>query len=179
IPESITANPVAFDLALQTAWSEPGTDMDKVIKNYINYRYGAYNKDVDEGWKLLLGSLYGVTDSKGAEAIFCARPSENVTNTSTWGSDSIQYDVQKPVQALIRFRKAATQFQNSATYKIDMVDLARQVMSNQGRAVYANCMKAYKAKDEKAYQKWRDQFLQMIRLQNDLLNTEPTFMLGP
>jgi len=179
IPESITANPVAFDLALQTAWSEPGSDIENVIKKYIGYRYGDYNPDVYEGWKLLLNSLYSVPDSKGAEAIFCARPSENVTNTSTWGSDSTQYDAQKPMQALMLFRKAAAQFQNSATYKVDMVDLARQVMSNQGRVVYANCMKAYKAKDEVAYRKWRDLFLQMIHLQNKLLNTEPNFMLGP
>lgn len=181
IPEGINNNPIVYASALQTAWTNNNPDQDLLLRQYILSRYGNWNEDLYKAWKLLMQSLYGNYSElqKGAtEAVFCARPRMNVTNVSSWGPGDIQYDPEQPEQALLYLYKAAGDFKSVPTYQFDLVDLARQVIDNRGRAAYKKCMEAYNAKNITEYKKQRDLFMSLLQLQENLLSKHSAFMLG-
>lgn len=181
LPEGIHTNPVVYDLALQTAWSDTVPSVDHLLRQYIWYRYGTWNDDLYRAWQLLANSVYGEFEVKGEgtyESVFCARPSLHVTSVSTWGPKKMQYQPEKLLQALVLFRKAAVHFKGSETYEYDLVDLARQVMANNARNVYNQVVHAYNEKDSLALNRYSSTFLHLIDLQDSLLSTNKFFLLG-
>lgn len=181
LPEGIHTNPVVYDLALQTAWSDTIPSVDHLLRQYIWYRYGTWNDDLYRAWQLLANSVYGEFEVKGEgtyESVFCARPSLHVTSVSTWGPKKMQYQPEKLLQALVLFRKAAVHFKGSETYEYDLVDLARQVMANNARNVYNQVVHAYNEKDSLALNRYSSTFLHLIDLQDSLLSTNKFFLLG-
>ena len=180
IPEGITNNPITYQWALNVAW-EKENNKDILLKKYIVSRYGKYDVDVFEGWKLLLKSLYGNYEDlqKGAtESIFCARPALNIANVSTWGPGDIQYDTKLPEEALLLFQRAFSRFSSSITFRYDITDLARQVVSNRGRAVYKKAMNQIVAKHADSLAYYSEQFITLLKMQDKMLATNSDFMLG-
>ena len=60
----------------------------------------------------------------------------------------------------------------------DMVDVVRQVTADKGREVAARFSKAAREGDREAYRRESEKFLELIRLQDELLGTVPDFHLG-
>ncbi len=181
IPEGIDTNPVVYDWALQTAWTDTIPNPDTFLRSYILYRYGKWDDQLYHAWTLLLKSLYGDFTEKSEglyESIFCARPKLNITGVSYWGSRKNNYDPSVPEQALISFRQAASQLGHSPTFRFDLVDLARQVIANRARITYQALSDAFEAKDKALLNKQCDEFLFLLNLQNELTGTQPQFMLG-
>ena len=181
LPEGILTNPIVYDFALKTAWYQDTPSLDALIREYILYRYGKWNEDLYEGWKLLCASVFGEFKLKGEgtfESIYCARPSLQVTSVSTWGPKKMQYDPKLLEQALLLFRKAAASFPESETYKYDLVDLSRQVMANHGRIAYKRVVDAYNNRDKQELSAQAEQFINLILLQDRLLQTDRHFLLG-
>ncbi len=181
IPEGISTNPVAYDWALQTAWTDTVPDPDVYLRNYLLYRYGKWNDKLYKAWTLLMKSLYGdfMIKSEGlCESIFCARPDLGITRVSSWGPSKSLYDPAVPEQALIIFRQAASQFKNSATYSYDLTDLARQVVADRARLVYQALSDAFKRKDKETLSKYCDEFISLLKLQNSLTGTQANFLVG-
>ena len=129
----------------------------------------------------MCASVFGEFKLKGEgtfESIYCARPSLQVTSVSTWGPKKMQYDPKFLEQALLLFRKAATSFPESETYKYDLVDLSRQVMANHGRIAYKRVVDAYNNRDKQELSAQAEQFINLILLQDRLLQTDRHFLLG-
>ncbi len=181
LPEGINSNPVVYDWALKTAWEEEEPSVDEYIKRYLTYRYGKYNEDLYRSWKILTNSIYGDFEIKGEgtfESIFCARPGKNVTSVSTWGPKHFQYSPKDVEDALILFRKAADEFKGSDTYEYDLVDIARQVLANYARAEYNRSMALYRHGDSEGFAIMGKEFLDLLRLQADLVGTRREFLVG-
>ena len=181
LPEGIHTNPVVYDLALKAAWYDSEPSLDHLLNTYLTSRYGASNEDALEAWRLMSQSIYGEFRVKGEgtfESIFCARPGKRVTSVSTWGPKELQYNPDILVRALRLLRRAGDEFENLETYRYDLVDLSRQVLSNYARSVYNRSMVAFMLKDSAAYTDTRDEFIRLIHLQDGLLATDPNFLLG-
>lgn len=182
LPEGITSNPVVYDLALKTAWYPSSPDLDTMLRTYIGYRYGHSSETLFQAWRILARSVYGEFKIKGEgtfESIFCARPGLQVTSVSTWGPKQMQYNPAELNKALGLFRKAADEYMGSETYRYDLVDLARQVMANHARSVYAAAMQAYREKNRDVLLQKGEQFIALLKLQDSLLQTNRHFLLGP
>lgn len=180
IPEGISNNPITYQWALNVAW-ENQSNKDILLNKYILSRYGKYDPDVFEGWKLLLKSLYGnyADLQKGAtESIFCGRPALNITNVSTWGPGDVQYDTRLPEQALILFHKAYPKFSSCPSFKYDITDLARQVISNRGRTAYKKVMNGIVTRNADSLAYYSEQFIALLKMQDNILATHRDFMLG-
>ncbi|RZL68957.1 MAG: alpha-N-acetylglucosaminidase, partial [Pedobacter sp.] len=115
IPEGLNNNPVAYDLMLDITWRENKPNLDKWILDYTNYRYGSYNKDVVEAWKVFIKTVYSSpVDEKGkpifqegpSESIYCARPSLKVNPVSSWGTRTRNYDINLFKNGVALFVKA-------------------------------------------------------------------------
>jgi len=187
IPEGINNNPVAYDLMLDIAWRNEKPSLDKWITDYTTYRYGSYNKDIADAWKVFTETVYSSpVNEKGkivyqegpSESIYCARPSLKVNPVSSWGTRKRNYDTKLFKQAVALFIKAETQFKNSETYQTDKTDFLRQVMADKGDQAYDELINAIQAKDKNAIKEKGNHFLTMILQQDSLLNNNHFFTLN-
>lgn len=177
LPEGINANPIVYDIALKTAWSN-AENLDSLLRDYIYYRYGQWDSHAYKAWKLMSQSVYGNFKIKGEgtfESILCARPGMNVKNVSTWGPRQMQYEPEMLVQALIELRQANL---SNETYQYDLIDLTRQVIANYARVPYNKAMNAFKAKDRTTFKAAEKEFMALINLQDKVVGHDSHFLLG-
>lgn len=181
MPEGINNNPPDYDLMLELGWRKDHVNTQSWIKGYASYRYGVSNKHADKAWQGFLQTIYqslpGYQEGAG-ESIFCSRPALKIKSTSSWGTFVRNYDTVQFENAVKEFAKASPQLINTATYKIDLINMVRQVLANKGTIVFNQLVTAYDNKDLQAFNKTSAQFIHMIQLADDLLNTDNYFKLN-
>ena len=64
------------------------------------------------------------------------------------------------------------------TFRFDVVNVARQVLSNHSNTLQRKVAEAYRAKDSKAFRKASDDFLGLLMDIDELLATREEFLLG-
>lgn len=181
MPEGINNNPPAYDLMLELGWREKHVDVKKWIDDYAKYRYGSSNTDISQAWQGFLQTIYQSlpgSQEGASESVFCSRPTLETKAVSSWGTRTRSYDTLKFKEAVRLFAKAAPQFKNTDTYQIDLINMVRQVLANDGELVFKEFVTAYQQKDIAAFDKASKRFLDMIRLTNDLLLTHPYYRLN-
>lgn len=175
MPEGINNNPVVYDLMMELGWHSDHVDVKDWIKDYAKYRYGTDHSTITEAWhgftETIYQSLPGYQES-APESIFCARPSLEIKSVSSWGRRERKYDMEKFEEAARLFASASAELSNVPTYKIDLINFTRQVLSNKGEVVFKDLVEAYQRKDLKAFEKSSTLFLDMISLMDDLLLTD-------
>jgi alpha-N-acetylglucosaminidase len=180
MPEGIHNNPVTYDFVLDLAWHAEKVTANDWIKSYVLARYGKENEKVEQAWQIFLQTVYGSYEKlqEGpSESVFCARPSAKVRSVSSWGTRARNYDVAKFQEGVKLFVAASKEMNSSATYQIDKIDFVRQVLSNQGEAVYKEMIAALEQKNIDAFSKKSALFLSLIKLQDSLLNCNEHFQL--
>jgi alpha-N-acetylglucosaminidase len=181
MPEGINNNPPDYDLMLELGWRQEQVDTKNWINDYAQYRYGINNTHAGNAWQGFLQTIYqslpGYQEGAG-ESIFCARPALKVKSISSWGTLTRNYDTVKFEDAVKEFAKASPALINSATYKIDLINMVRQVLANKGTLIFNELVTANNNKDLPAFNKASEKFLHMIRLTDDLLNTDSYFRLN-
>lgn len=181
IPEGIINNPVAYDLMLDLAWQDEKPNLDEWLKNYTIYRYGKENQDIINAWKGFAQTVYSSPDvyQEGpSESIYCARPSLNVNPVSSWGTRKRNYDIKQYKEAVKLFVKADEEFKNVETYQTDKIDFLRQVWADKGDDAYARMVAAINYQDKERIQKAGNNFIEMVKLQNELLGNSKYFTLN-
>jgi alpha-N-acetylglucosaminidase len=181
MPEGINNNPVAYDLMLEVGWRREDIDVGEWIKSYALYRYGKYNEDIGNAWKLFLQTVYcsheGYQEGP-PENILCARPALKITSVSTWGTLKKNYDIAVYAQAVKLFASAAPLFKGSDTYAIDLINFKRQVLANDADSVFAGVVDAYNQKNIPAFDAQADRFLALSDSMENLLNTHAYYRLS-
>jgi len=139
------------------------------------------NENVNAAWSILLHTALNCPHNQEGtiESVFCARPSLNVKNVSTWsGAYDLYYSADDLVVALKYFIECTCEFEKSKTYHYDLVDVTRQCLANMGREVYAEIITAYQLKNIPKFETLTQKFLQLIDDQNRLMGTLEEFLLG-
>ena len=181
MPEGINNNPAAYDLVLELGWRKENLNAEQWIKDYAHYRYGKVNEDISKAWNLFLETIYNSTPGyqEGApESVFCRRPTLEMKAVSSWGTRIRNYDVDKFEGAVRQFAQAAPEMSHSQTYRIDLINLVRQVIANRGEEVIQQIVRAYHDRDIEGFEKSTGEFLQMIALTDELLTTDEYFRLS-
>jgi len=181
IPEADDNNPVVYELIYEMAWRKDSPKTSDWIKTYSRARYGLENSTVEMGWDLLAQSVYNCRlKSDGAhESFLCARPALKLDRASTWGSTFIYYDIKMLENAATNFIKSSGQLGEIDSYKYDLIDVTRQVLSDKGHLYYAQLTNAFAQKDKAAFKMAADQYLQLMLDLDTVLATRKEFMLGP
>lgn len=180
MPEGIHNNPPVYDFILDLAWHSEKLEATEWIKSFVAARYSTTNKKVEEAWQIFLQTVYSSFDKlqEGPnESVFCARPSLKVGSVSSWGTRERNYDVAKFKEGVKLFVAASNEMKNSKTYRIDKIDLVRQVLANKGEDVYKDMVNAYEQKDSALFAKQSTLFLSLIELQDSLLSSNEHFQL--
>lgn len=178
-PEGIDNNPVMYELVSELIWRPEKFSKEKWLEGYAKARYGAKNANVDKAWKELSNTIYncpwGILQQGTTESIFCARPSDKAWKVSSWSRMEPYYKPEDVIKAAKKFAEAAPKLKNNENYRYDLVDITRQAIAEKGRLVYQDMQKDLKKNDMKAFKKNSDEFLNLIKLQDNLLATRPEF----
>lgn len=175
-------NPVMFELMSELPWRAEKITKEDWIREYCYARYGVHDATIEKAWILLAQSIYncpkGNIQQGTHESIFCARPSQNCYQVSTWSLMSNYYDPEDTRQAAILLTSVAEKYRGNNNFEYDLVDICRQALADQGRKQYLKTMADFKAFSRQDFKKDSNRFLKMILLQDKLLGTRQEFRLG-
>ncbi|XP_050154004.1 alpha-N-acetylglucosaminidase [Malus sylvestris] len=104
--------------------------------------------------------------------VLLQKTSSNLPQAHLW------YSTQEVVNALRLFLDTGNEFSGSLTYRYDLVDLTRQVLSKLANRVYLDAVTAYRRRDVKAYSHHSQKFVQLIMDIDELLASDDNFLLG-
>ena len=178
-PEGIDNNPVMYELVSELIWRPEEFSKNDWLEGYAKARYGAKNANVEKAWKELAATIYncpwGILQQGTTESIFCARPSDKAWKVSSWSRMQPYYKPEDVITAAKKFAAAADKLRDNENYRYDLVDITRQAVAEKGRLVYQQMQKDLKKNDMKAFRKNSDEFLSLIKMQDNLLATRPEF----
>ncbi len=180
-PEGIEQTPVIYDILFELPWHSTKPDAREWMAGYTRSRYGVDSEAARAAWEdLRLSAINNQNDLQGPqEAIICARPSLTVNKVSSWGSANIFYDVNKMFDAAYQLLEAGKDIPaENANYSYDLTDISRQALTDYSKSLLAGVKEAYDANDNALFEQRRDAFLELILDIDELLNTNPNFMLG-
>jgi len=173
VNEGLGYNPVIYDLMFEMAWRHEGVDVDSWVKRYAQYRYGQFNVDIEHAWRLLVESVYAEPVSYGLS--FASIITSHPTLRS---SRSVHYDNVRLGRAWESLLRASDELKAVDTYRFDLVNTARQVLSNHATDLQHRIVKAHNEKDALAFEQAAEHFLQLMLDMDELLATREEFLLG-
>ena len=175
--EGIEQNPVLYELLTQQVWQNESVDINKWLPFYTLNRYGILDSNLVNAWEILRETAYnGKTIRDGAESIVTGRPTFD--SSTVWTRTKLNYPPKDFLPAWDYFIAAADRCKYSDGFQYDLVDITRQVLANYADTVHAKLVRAYRNKDQAAYKKYSDEFLQIITDMDSLLGTRKDFLLG-
>ncbi|XP_058225311.1 alpha-N-acetylglucosaminidase [Rhododendron vialii] len=204
--EGIEQNPVVYELMSEMAFRSNKVQVQEWLKRYSQRRYGKAVPKVEASWEILHGTIYNCTDgiadhntdfivkfpdwdpsmqmhiapkrrrrftpNRGRRFIF-SETSSPLPQAHLW------YSTQDVVKALKLFLDAGGDMAGSLTYRYDLVDLTRQVLSKLANQVYLDAIIAFQDKDAKTLSSESRKFQQLIKDIDELLAADDNFLLGP
>ncbi|KAK2637020.1 hypothetical protein Ddye_031812 [Dipteronia dyeriana] len=205
--EGIEHNPVVYELMSEMAFRNEKVRVPEWLKTYAHRRYGKAVHQVEAAWEILYRTVYNCTDGiadhntdfivkfpdwdaspksvsgiskqnhllrtpPGPRRFLYQDTSSSLPQAHLW------YSAEDVVNALKLFLDAGNDLAGSATYRYDLVDLTRQVLSKLSNQVYLDAVIAFQRKDVKALNHHSQKFLQLIKDIDVLLASNDNFLLG-
>ena len=170
VNEGLDYNPVVYDLMFEMAWRDKPVDLGKWITDYVHHRYGQSQVDAQQSWRILVETVYSAPNR--------TRSIIDHVPTLASGSGLPSYSNSSLAEAWHCLLQASRELVGTDTYSFDLVNVARQVLSNHAITLHLDLIKAFQAKDVRAFQEGSARFLGLIRDLDELLATRPEFLLG-
>jgi len=186
MPEGSGTDPAAFALFTALAWPQQAHDdapADEAawFANYAAYRYGGSDPHAAAAWRILGETAYAMPSGEWSEpqdSLFDARPSLEVNTAATWSPPAMRYDGKRFDRALCELLRMAPALRATSAYRYDLVDVARQALSNQARVLLPQLRAAYLSKDAARFHVLSTRWLDDMDLLDRLLASDPHFLLG-
>jgi len=169
--EGFGHNPLILDLMFEMAWRDE-VDLKAWVREYAQFRYGKANADARAAWEVLRTKCYNHSADAGPNGAGI------VTALPALEGSYARYPESALAQVYGLLLHAKNELGAVETYRHDLVNVARQSLSNHAGELYEKAMAAYRAKDARAFRQTSDQFLQLIRDLDELLATSDQFLLG-
>lgn len=167
--EGFGYNPVVYDFLTEMTWRTEVPKLESWVAEFARRRYGRPNAAADEAWKLLVESAY--TSPGQAGSILCARPKLDLTF-------GVSYDSLKLARAWQKLLAAADELGTIDTFQYDLVNVARQTLTNLAGYYYGDVIAAYRSGDAKGLSEAATRYTHLIGDMDELLATRREFLLG-
>lgn len=175
MPEAIDNNPVAVEFFTDLAWEPAAVDLDGWMAGYATARYGAADPHAVAAWQTLGRTAYswpGDSGTRHTSSLFSVQPGLLAT------AGSIPYDPGDVERAFGELLDVSPQLRGSSAYTYDIVDVGRQVLSNDTHTLLPEIRDAYLAHDTAAFDaltaRWGDE----LDLMDRLLGGDATQLFG-
>lgn len=182
IMEGTEQNAPVYEYLFDLAWRTDAPSPEDWAANFARRRYGSANASAEAAWRLLASSAYGVPleirVEGPPESVFCARPSENVSRVSGYGTARRNYPTPDVVSAARLLAACSNEFGSVDAYCHDAVDITRQALSDLGMTYYQRMVAASTRNERAAFTAASQAFLDLITDQDQLLSTRREFRLG-
>ncbi len=188
LSEGTQTNPMFYDLFFDRFWMKKTENMsskalEKWISDYALRRYGKNSADAVAALKLLERSVYSPTrEQEGCtESIFCARPERGVKKASTWARGEVYYnpaDVREALEKMISAAEKNPEILKTSTFRYDLIDVARQFLSDIARPLLEETMKNFDAKNAAKFAQNSKIFLEAISATDEILATHRLWRFG-
>ncbi|ESW20891.1 hypothetical protein PHAVU_005G023300 [Phaseolus vulgaris] len=205
--EGIEHNPIVYELMSEMAFRDKKVEVPEWIKSYCNRRYGKVVHEVEAAWEILYHTIYNCTDgiadhnhdfivmfpdwdpsnsetgvSNNQKKINLLRPVNTRYLLQETPSDKprahLWYPSDDVIKALQLFLAGGKNLSTSLTYRYDLVDLTRQVLSKFANQLYYKAVSSFQKKNIEALQFHSNKFLQLIKDIDVLLASDDNFLLG-
>lgn len=173
-PEGINQNYVVYDFALDRAWLQDSVNVTKWIEHYAFVRYGFKNIGIMSAWRLLRSTVYDYDGNKkiSGRNTVCRRPSLNIQPLA-WYNLTLIDDALHDLLIV-----ADNEISDNPLYKLDLVDVTRQMIQNKIEILYGRMMVAYRAKNLQLVKTYIGQFGELMTDLELILQTHEHFLLG-
>jgi len=175
IPEASCNNPAALAFLSELPWRKERPDLAQWFEEWSRYRYGGDDEHTREAWSLLRQTAYnGKSDgeSEPHHSLFAHHP-------TLAPPDPPRYDLALFRGAIDSLLLARPGLRATAAYRYDVVDIARQTLSNHSRDMLPAISVAFLANDSALLRKLADQWLAVMSLLERLVAAERALLLGP
>jgi alpha-N-acetylglucosaminidase len=169
VNEGLGYNPVVYDLMFEMAWRDQPIDLEQWLSNYALNRYGKQNEQARRAWQILGKTIYNGTYR--TRSVIDQVPHLKQVAKSP-------YDNMQLAQAWRALLAAADELAEVDTFRFDLVNVARQVLSNHAAGLHRTLIKASEEKNAAAFNEASKHFLQLIDDMDELLATREEFLLG-
>lgn len=174
--EGIEQNQVYYDLAFEMPLHRNGIDIEEWLRRYAERRYGATSEKAHQAWLYLLEGPYKPgTNGTERSSIIAARPALNVKKSGPNAGLGIPYSPSLLIKAEKLLLDEADKLKKSDSYRFDIVDVQRQMMSNLGQAIHKKAAEAFYKRDQKAFRLHSNRFLELMGDVDALLRTREEF----
>lgn len=182
MPEGGLNNPAAIDFFAGLAWRDGPVDVNAWFDDWTERRYGVDDPELKAAWRALAETAYTLPTndsySEAHDGLYGARPSLSASRAATWSPGSFSYDPDRFAEALDHLLAAAPAAGGTASYRYDLMDVARQVTSNTSRVLLPQLQQAYGMRDRAAFTQLSEEWLGNIDLLDDLVVTQPQTLFG-
>lgn len=181
MPEASGLDPAAFARFTSLAWKSQPAESTQWFADYAVSRYGGADPHAIAAWRILGETAYSMPSngwSEPQESLFDAQPSLDARSAATWSPQSMRYQGRPFVEALCQMLRVAPALRHTSAYRYDIVDIARQALSNQARVLLPQLQAAYRAHDARRFRALTAQWMADMRLLDRLLASDPHFLLG-
>ena len=179
--EGSEINPLVFDQMYEMAWHNKPLDLHRWVEGYARRRYGKSIPAVTQAWKILIDTVYSCNNDhqRGPIGSFLTmRPSLSPRGGSFVRAD-IFYNIYEVQAAFTLLLSAADELWDEETYRYDIADLARQVMSDLSqKELHPKLRAAKSAEDVEAFKEQASIYLQAINDVDELLLSQSLFLAG-
>ncbi|TGB10182.1 alpha-N-acetylglucosaminidase [Streptomyces sp. MZ04] len=182
MPEAADNNPAAFELFSELAWRTGDLNLKDWFSDWSVARYGAADPHAAAAWDILRRTAYGTTRadewSEGADGLFGARPSLSTKSAAAWSPQSMRYEPTDFEPALGELLAVRRELRDTSAYSRDVLDVARQALSNRSRTLLPQIKQAYDAKDAPRFDELTRGWLALMDLLDKLMATDSRHLLG-
>ncbi|MFJ5829363.1 alpha-N-acetylglucosaminidase [Streptomyces sp. NPDC093089] len=182
LPEGTGGNPAAFDLFTELAWQPGPLDHRAWFAAYAARRYGGADPHAAAAWEQLrIGPYSGPsgTWSEPQDSLFAARPSLTTARAARWSPSGMRYDADTVERALAELLRVAPELRTTDAYRFDVVDVARQALTNRARVLLPRIKAAYEARDLETFRTLVAEWGADEELLARLVGADRRFLLGP
>ncbi|WP_431037866.1 alpha-N-acetylglucosaminidase [Streptomyces sp. P6-2-1] len=182
MPEAADNNPAAFELFSELPWTQGPVDLTSWFREYARVRYGGSDAHAEAAWDILRKTVYGTRRedrwSEPADGLFGARPALDAVSAGKWSPNALRYPAASFEPALGELLAVRAELRDSATYRRDLLDVARQALANRSRTLLPRLAAAYAAKDQGEFARLGRRWIALIDLLEQLVATDGDHLLG-
>ena len=180
-PEAIEQNPVIYELLTDTFWTNSSIDLEEWRDSYVIQRYGVASPSALKAWRSLTSAVYNV-EGRGPHSDLEHFP-RYIWIDFGWNKG----ETKGATRALLEMLDAASELPTARAngpFQYDLVDVARQaaimLFSDVHRMLMstANHFNEDMSNNTASIQRTAVFIQRMIGLLDDLLGTNPNYLLG-
>jgi len=171
VNEGLGYNPAIFDLLFEMTWCD-SLNLDDWVEDYANHRYGQPNETVELAWKILQNTVYKREHSYATPyPIIVKKPSLQIETDLAYNNTDL-------AEAWRLLQSQSDLLYKNDAYQFDLVNTARQCLTNHAQELYNELKEAYEANNTEQFTLSSKTFTDLINDMDFLVATRQEFLLG-